>query len=90
MDIKKYFDEELKSTLIHSAVAIIAGYISFVINQPVLSFFVMLAVLLGTTFAARALLKVQKGFKWWLGNGVIVFIFVWLITWTIFYNTRLY
>jgi len=36
--------------------------------------------------AMRAAFKIKEGAKWWLGNGVIVYIFLWLIVWTIFYN----
>lgn len=90
MNIKNFFDEELKSTLIHAAAGVIVGFISFMVNQPVWNFFIMLAILGALIMVMKTAMKIQKPFKWWLGNGIIVYIFIWLVTWTIFYNIRLF
>ncbi len=86
LDIRNYFDTELKSTLAHTAAGIAAGYISFVINSPVTSVVVML-VILGLTHAfVRLAWKVNQKIGWWLGNGIVAYVFSWLVVWTIFYN----
>jgi hypothetical protein len=28
----------------------------------------------------------KQGIKWWLGNGAIIYLFIWLISWTFFLN----
>jgi len=83
--IKEYFDIELVSTLIHTITGIIAGYLSFLVNSTiaVVLMIVILAISIGIV---KFSLKVKQNAKWWLGNGVIVYILVWLIVWTLFYN----
>ena len=86
MDIKEYFDDELKSTLLHTAAGIAAGYLSFVINSPALSVVAMLGILGVAQIFARFAWKMNKDSKWWLGNGIAAYAFSWLVVWTIFYN----
>jgi hypothetical protein len=32
------------------------------------------------------LIKEKKDFKWWLANGVFIFLFTWIVSWIFFYN----
>ena len=89
MDIKNYFDLELKSTITNAVIGGIVGYISFLINQPIMNLVLAMAVLIITCFALKKLWKIDKERKWWISNAVIIFLFVWLIVWTIFYNTKI-
>lgn len=86
MNLKSYFDAELRTTLIHTAVAAVMGYVSLLINHTAFATLAAVAVLAVLTLALRAAWKIKEDKKWWLGNGVIVYIFVWLVVWTIFYN----
>jgi hypothetical protein len=86
LDLKKYFDKELNSTVIHSLAGFAAGYASFVTNNPPLAIVIMLVVLGITHFLVKFLLKINEDKKWWLGNGLIVYIFFWFVVWTMFYN----
>ena len=90
MDMKNYFDLELRSTFVHAIIGTIIGYVSFTINQPLLNLLLAIVVLAATIFIIRLVWKVQKNFRWWLGNGIVVFLFIWLAVWTIFYNLNLW
>ena len=88
MDIKNYFDLELKSTITNAVIGGIVGYISFLVNQPIMNLVLAIAVLIITCFALKKLWKIDKERKWWISNAIIIFLFVWLIVWTVFYNTK--
>lgn len=87
MGLKSYFDFELRTVAVYSVAAIIMGFISLHINHTAYATIATVLVMLVLTFALRALWKIKEGAKWWLGNGVIVYFFLWLIVWTILYNT---
>ena len=87
MNLKSYFDMELRTVVVYAVAALIMGYVSFYINHTAYATLAMVLVLIVLTFAMKAIFKIKEGVKWWLGNGVIVYILLWLITWTIFYNT---
>jgi len=87
--------DELKQTRIsmsvHFVVAILMGWLSIEITAMSRSLFAILlgfVVLYFTGFIAQRLTG-QKGIKWWLANGLVVYLFVWLITWIVLYNTAL-
>lgn len=90
MKIKEYFDIEMSSNIIHSFTGLVAGYASFLSNQATLGLIVMIVILGITVLAVKTLLKLKKDSKWWFSNGIVVFIFTWLVIWTIFYNLQLY
>ena len=86
MNIKSYFDAELRTVTVYAIVAVIMGYVSFYINHTAYATLASLAVMVVLTFALKTVLKIKEGVKWWLGNGIIVYLFLWMIVWTIFYN----
>lgn len=86
MNLKSYFDVELRMTLVYTVAAIIMGYVSFTINHTAYAALASIIVLIVLTLAMRAAFKIKEGARWWLGNGVIVYLFLWIIVWTIFYN----
>ena len=86
LNLKEYFDSELKSTLLHTIAGFIAGYVSFNFINPVFAVFIMLVGLGLTYILVKFLLKINKDKKWWLGNGIFIYIFTWFVVWTIFYN----
>ena len=77
---------EQKSTLIYTFAGIIVGYVSFLLRNNVFAFVLTVAVLYGMYFVLQKLLKTNEKFKWFLSNGGWIYLFVWFITWTIFYN----
>ncbi len=86
MGLKSYFDMELRTVAVYSVAAVLMGYVSFYTNHTAYATLASLIVLILVTFAMKTAFKIKEGAKWWLGNGVIVYIFLWLIVWTIFYN----
>jgi uncharacterized protein (DUF983 family) len=73
------------SVVIHIIVGIVAGYLSFVLANVWLGLGVMIALLLVTGFVTERFVK-KKGIKWWMGNGGIIYIFVWVVSWIYFFN----
>lgn len=87
--------DELKQSRIslgiHSVVAIAAGWISVGVAAMSRSLFAIamgLVILYAVGFAAQRATG-QKGIKWWAANGLIIYLFVWFISWTLFYNMAL-
>ncbi len=87
--------DEIKSVLIFTIVSALAGYISFLLTPskpaaiPTASFLLvlgaMIAVFLGTYMLIQKLLG-KKDMKWIMGNGGAIYLFLWFVTWIIFYN----
>jgi hypothetical protein len=86
MDWKKYFDADLKTTLLFSVLGVIIGYVSFLARNNAASFVMMIIVAVVARFVIQKRSKEKKDAKWWLGNGIIIYIFIWFVSWTIFYN----
>lgn len=78
--------KEKISLVIYSMVGIIVGYISFLINNNWLSLLLAIIVLFGMSEILKKALKIKEKFKWFLSNGGWIYIFIWFITWIIFYN----
>jgi len=85
MNLKEYFSSDLKTTLIYSALGVIAGYASFTLNNPRTAFVFMVVILALSTFVLKYAFKVPS-YRWFVSNGILTFLFVWFIVWTIFYN----
>ena len=72
--LKNYFDEELNSTILHAITGIIAGYISFTMNNVGLAFLVMIIILAISMAIVRFMTKsIKKDWKWWFGKIVSTF-----------------
>lgn len=85
MGLKEYFSADLKAMLIYTMLGAISGYIAFVMNSPKLAFVSMLLILGVSTALMKYAFKAPN-YKWFVGNGIVVFILMWFIVWTIFYN----
>ncbi len=88
---------EFKLTSLHLITAIIAGYVSFIVASGAIAAIgknEVLAVLLGLVIlyitgniSERFFGKEEVGgFKDWFWNGIVPFVFVWVIAWTLFLN----
>ncbi|OPX60243.1 MAG: hypothetical protein A4E25_00528 [Methanobacterium sp. PtaB.Bin024] len=88
---------EVKVTSIHTALAIVAGYISALLSTgaiPGLGKNEALAVLagliilyIGGQISERIFGKEEVGgFKGWLWSGIVPFFFLWIVVWVILYN----
>ncbi|RKY43453.1 MAG: hypothetical protein DRP81_06885 [Candidatus Omnitrophota bacterium] len=76
------------SVLLHSLLGFFIGFfsnsIALTITKIGAIFFGFVIVILFGFVLERFTGK--KGFKWWLGNGLLFYLFLWFITWTFFYN----
>ena len=88
MGLKEYFDPELKATIAFSIVGIIVGYASFLIRNSLMALVVAIAVMVVSYFVLNS--KLKKDTKWWLSNGAVVYIFLWILVWSIFYTMNFY
>jgi hypothetical protein len=70
---------------IHTVAGIIAGYISYILANNLYAFGAMLVILLVTGYATEFALK-KKGIKWWISNGAILYILVWIVSWIFLFN----
>ncbi|HOQ20771.1 MAG: hypothetical protein RBT32_07660 [Methanothermobacter sp.] len=91
-------DVDAKITAIHSLAGFIAAIISFIVsggsipvlgkNQALGTFIGLIILLLTGNIAERIFEKEEVGgFKGWLSNGVLPFIFVWFMVWAILLTT---
>lgn len=88
---------EVKITSIHTVLAIVAGYVSFLLStgaigglgkNEVLAVLAALIILyLGGQLSERIFGKeTVGGFKGWLWSGIVPFFFLWIVVWVILYN----
>ena len=84
--VKKYLNLEIKAVVASAVLGAAVGYVSFVLNMPLASLALAVIVLAVFSFAIKKALKISNDKKWWIGNVVVVYIFIWFIIWTIFYN----
>ena len=76
------------SVILHSVVAIIMGWLSVVITAMSRTLFAGVAgifVMLAVGFITQMALK-KPDRKWWLSNGVVIYLLIWLVSWTVFKN----
>ena len=78
-------EDDKISVLVHTIAGGIVGYVStsFETLYAGLIGFVVLFILGGIVMNLG---KEKKDFKWWLGNGLFVYIFTWMAVWVLFYN----
>lgn len=88
---------EFKLTSLHAIAAIISGYLSFIIatgaiggigKNEVLAVLLGLVILYTTGNISERLFGKEEvgGFKAWLWSGIVPFIFIWIVSWTLFLN----
>lgn len=70
---------------IHTVAGIAAGYVSYILANNLYALGAMILILLVTGYATEFALK-KKGIKWWLSNGAVLYILVWLVSWIFLFN----
>lgn len=78
-------DKEKISVLIHAATGVGAGIISSLLANPMYNLAAALVILFGTGKVTEFVAE-REDFKWWIGNGVVPYIFLWLISWVFLFN----
>ncbi len=88
---------EFKLTSLHAVTAIIAGYLSFIVasgaigvvgkNEVLAGLLGLVILYLSGNLSERLFGKEEVGgFKGWFWSGIVPFIFLWILTWTLFLN----
>ena len=71
----------------YAVVGLIIGYASFVLNTPLHALVLMIVVGAALTMILKKSLKpVAVGGKRWYSTGLTLYVFMWLVVWTILYN----
>jgi len=84
MDIMNELKQTRISLMIHAPVAIAVGWLSAFLDHWVAGV-IGIAVLFACGYVSEKLAK-KKGIKWWLANGIFIYVMFWLISWTVFLN----
>ena len=79
-------ENKLLSTLVYVIAGIVLGYVSFLLNDEILAFGLMIIFLVSIAGLLKKALKIEGGFKWFLSHGGWLYLFIWFITWVIFFN----
>jgi hypothetical protein len=92
---KPRLNEELKSTLLFAATSVAAGYASFLLTPakpaaiPAASLLIVLGIMIAIFFGTQMLIQKlagKKNMQWIMGNGGAIYLFLWFVSWIIFYN----
>lgn len=70
---------------VHIVMGIVAGYFSIFLERALYSLGLAILLLIITGYGTEFILK-KKGMKWWMTNGGVLYILVWIVTWIFFFN----
>ena len=83
-------NNESKSFWFFTVLGVVFGYVSFLLNNTlqssVIPFVLAIIFLYVSVNILKRVLKVNEKMKWFMTNGGWVYIFLWFVTWVIFYN----
>ena len=74
------------STAVYIIAGIVLGYVSFLLNDEFLALGLAIVFLLVVAGALKKALNVKDGFRWFWSHGGWLYLFIWFITWVIFFN----
>lgn len=74
------------STLIYVLAGIALGYVSFSLNDEFISLGLAIITLLVVAGVLKKALNIKETFKWFWSNGGWLYLFIWFITWIVFFN----
>jgi hypothetical protein len=76
------------SVILFALFGIGVGYLSLILSAMIGNIYTILAGIVIAWLASKVIQLAlgRKQFKWLLGNGLVIYLFVWLISWIFFYN----
>ncbi|MBI4895103.1 MAG: hypothetical protein HY831_01290 [Candidatus Aenigmarchaeota archaeon] len=83
---KKWWNNDLKYSLVFLGLGIAMGLVSYVINVPLRAFLLSVVVFIISALVLNKVNKLSEGKGWWFSKFV-VFIFLWFVTWTVFHTS---
>jgi hypothetical protein len=90
MDLKIKCDDVCKTNIAFAVVGAIMGYVSFSVsnaygNQEI-SIVLLAIAIFATKIGLEKLANIKQPRNWWLSNGAVLAVLLWLVVWTIFFN----
>lgn len=73
------------SVTVHAVAAILIGQMSVWLSNNLYSGVLGIGVLIGIGYLLR-IVTGKRDLKWWLANGIVIYLLVWLVTWTYLIN----
>jgi membrane glycosyltransferase len=70
---------------IHTVLGIIAGYVSIWLENVLFAAGAAIVILIITGYVTEMIVK-KKGIKWWLTNGGVLYLLVWIVSWVYLFN----
>ena len=70
---------------IHTVLGVAGGYVSVLLENALFAFGAAIAILIATGYVTEIIVK-KKGIKWWMTNGGILYILVWIVSWIYLFN----
>ncbi len=70
---------------LHVVAGVTAGYLSDYLSNNWLSLTCGVLMLIATGYIAEMVTK-KKDMKWWVSNGLILYLLVWFVTWVFLFN----
>jgi len=74
------------AVVIHTIAGIVAGYVSLFFSRFWYALAPTIIILVVVGFVSQKTVGKGKDRKWWLGNGVAMYIMMWLLSWIVFFN----
>lgn len=85
-NLMKWWNDDLKFTIVFLVLGIIMGYVAFKVSVPLRAFLLSLVVFIGAVIAGHKVLNIKEGKGWWFSKFA-VYIFIWFVVWTIFHTS---
>lgn len=78
-------DDDKLNMIIYLFLGVIAGMVSFYLKNGMYSVVttIIIAFLSGKVLERKF---EDKGIKWWIGNGLFIYFFIWIISWLFLLN----
>lgn len=77
-------DDKLNMT-IYLFLGIFAGIVSYILKDGI---YALVSVMIMAFFSGKILENKfgKKGIKWWISNGLFIYLFIWIISWLFLLN----
>ena len=73
------------AAVLFAVIGAVMGYVSALLNQPLASLAIAIVVIVVVWLILKKGLKITEDKKWWTGK-VALYIFMWFVIWTLFFN----
>ncbi len=86
-------DEMMAANAAFAIVGALLGYSSYVLSKSYgiheANFLILLVAIFIAKIILEKALKISQKWKWWLSNGAVICILMWLVVWTVLFNVGL-